>query len=78
MSGSLQKEVKVNVKTCIYKSKKEVNEQFRRKMNHDVSGKRKLFWREVTKVNGGKVKRCSKIKDGNRRLVLGVEELQKI
>ena len=33
----------------------EVNEQFGRKMNEDVSENRKLFWNEVCKVNGAMV-----------------------
>ena len=41
---------KRKVKRCIYKSKKEVNEQFGRKMNHDTD----LFWKEVSKVKGEK------------------------
>ena len=43
------------VKRCIYRSKKEVNEQFGRKMNQDGNGNRKLFWKEASKVNEGKV-----------------------
>ena len=39
------------VKRCIYESKNEVNEHFGRKMNQDVNGNRKLFWKEVSKVN---------------------------
>ena len=31
---------------------------------------RRLFWKEVVKLNGGKVVSCSRIKDGNGRLVL--------
>ena len=42
-------------KRCIYQCKKEVNEQFERKMNQDVNGNRKLFWKEVSNVNGRKV-----------------------
>ena len=37
------KEEEKNVKRCIYQSKKEVQEQFGRKMNQDVNGYRKLF-----------------------------------
>ena len=40
-------------------------------MNQDWNGNRKLFWEEVSKLNGGKVERCSRIKDGNGRLALG-------
>ena len=32
----------------IYRSKKEVNEQFGRKMNQDVDGNRKLFCKELS------------------------------
>ena len=48
---------KKEVKRCIIQSKKQVNEQFGRKMN--VNGNRKLFWKEVSKVKGGKVESCS-------------------
>ena len=34
---------------------REVSEQFRRKMNQDVNGNKKLVWKEVSKENGGKV-----------------------
>ena len=34
-----------------YQSKKEVQEQFGRKMNQDVNGNIKLFWKEVSKAN---------------------------
>ena len=44
-------------------------------MNQDVNRNRKLFWKEVSKVNGGKAESCSKIKDGNRRLVLEEAEV---
>ena len=43
------------VKSCMYPSKKNVNEQFGRKMNEDVNGNRKLFWKEASNANGGKV-----------------------
>ena len=36
---------KGKVKRSIYQSKEEVNEQFGRKMNLDVDGNRKLFWK---------------------------------
>ena len=59
------KEEKIKVKRCIYESKKEVNEKFARKMNQDVDGNRKLFWKEVSK-------------DGNGRLAMGEVEVQRI
>ena len=40
-------------------AKEEVNEQFGKKMKEDVRGNRKLFWKEVGKVNVGKVKKNS-------------------
>ena len=50
MDGSIRKKRKVI--RSIHQRKKEVNEQFGRKMNQDVDGSRKLFWRDVSKVNG--------------------------
>ena len=58
------REEKRKVKRCIYQSKKKVNEQFGRKMNKDVNGNRKLFWKEVSNVKGGKVERCSRMETG--------------
>ena len=63
------KEEKRKVKRNIYQSKKEIQEQFGRKMNQDVNG-RKLFWKDVSKANGGKGENSNKIKDVNERLVL--------
>ena len=65
------KEEKSKVKSCIYQSKKEVQEQFGRMMNQVVNGNMTLFWKEVSEVNGGKVENSYRINDGNRRLVLG-------
>ena len=48
------KEEKRKVKRSIYQCKKEVQEQFRRKMNQGVNGNRKSFLKEVSKINGGK------------------------
>ena len=45
--------------------RKEVNEQFRRKINQDVKGNMKWFWNEVR----------SRIKDGNGRLALEQVEM---
>ena len=61
----------------IYQSKNEVNEQFGRKLNQDVNGNRKLFWK-VTNEKEGKMERCSGIKDGNGRLELGEVEVRRI
>src|SRR5678815_1668645 len=46
----LYKEEKRNTKRCIRKRKEELNEQFGRRMNGDIQGNRKLFWKEVRKV----------------------------
>ena len=47
-------------------------------MSQDVNGNRKLFWKEVSKVNGGKVESCSRAKDGKRRLALSEVEVRRI
>ena len=39
------REEKRKVEMCIYQSKKELIEQFGRKINQDVNGNRKLFWK---------------------------------
>ena len=44
-------------------------------MNQDVNGNRKLFWKEVSKANGGKVENSNRIKDGNGVLVLEEAEV---
>ena len=69
------KKEKRKVKRCIYQSKEEVQEQFGTKINQDVSGKRILFWKEVSKVNEGKVENSNRIKTGNGRLVLEEDEV---
>ena len=66
------------VRRCIYQCKKEVQEQFGRKMNQDVNGNRKLLWKEVSKANGGKVENSNRIKDGNRRLALEDAKVRRI
>ena len=65
----VHKEEKRKVKRCI-QSKEEIQEHFGRKVNQDVNGKRKLFWKKVSKANGGKVENSNRIKDGNGRLIL--------
>ena len=66
------------VTRCIYQRKKGVIEMFGKKMNQDVNGNTKLFWREASKVNGRKIESCSRIKDSNRRLKVGDYEVQRI
>ena len=43
----IYKEEKRRVQRCIYQSKREVNEHFERKMNQDVNGYKKLFWKDL-------------------------------
>ena len=38
-------------------------------MNEDRN--RKLFWKEMSNANGGRMESCSRIKDGNGRLAQG-------
>ena len=70
----VSKEEKRNVERVIYQSKKEVYEQFERKMNKVVNGNRELFWKEISQTNGGNVENYSIIKDRNWRLAL--EEIE--
>ena len=62
------REEKRKVKRRMYRIKKKVNEEIGRKMNEDVNGNGKSFWKGV---KNGKVEKCSRIKDGNRRLAQG-------
>ena len=64
------REEKKKVKRYVYESKKEVNERFGRKIIQGVKGNRKLFWKKVSKANGGKVENCSRVKNENGRLAL--------
>ena len=61
---------KKDVWRCVYQSKKVVHEQFGKKINQDVDRNRKLFWKEVSRTNGGKVENYSRIKDRSGRLTL--------
>ena len=72
------REEKRKVKMCIIQSKKNVNEQFGRKMNENVNGNRKLFWKEVSNTKGRKVESCSRVKNGNGKLAQGEDEARKI
>ena len=48
---------------CVYiRARKKVNEEFGRKMNEDVNGNSKLFWKEVSNAEGGKVEICNRIR----------------
>ena len=72
------REDKRKVKRRIYQSKKKVIEQFGRKTNEDMNVNRTLFLKEVSNGKGGKVESCSRIKNGNGRLVQGEDEGRKI
>ena len=72
------KKKKRKVKRCIIQSKKEVSEKFGRKMNEDMNGNRKLFWKKVSNAKGGKVESCSRVRDGNRRLAQGEDKVRGI
>ena len=39
-------------------------------MNEDANGNRKLFWKDVSKANGEKMKNSNSKKDGDGRLAL--------
>ena len=71
-------EEKRKVKRFMYQSKKKVNEQFGEKMNEDMVGNMKLFWKDVSNTKGGKVESCSRIKNGNGRLAQGENEVRRI
>ena len=71
----LCREEKRKVKKCIYQCKKKVNKQYGRKMNKDVNGNMKLFWKEISNAKEGKVESCSRIKDRNGRLAQGENEV---
>ena len=58
------KQEKRKVKRCIFPSK---NEQFGRKINQIVGGNRKIFWKDESKANGGKVESCIRIRNRNGR-----------
>ena len=71
-------EAKRKVKRCIYQRKKSLNEQFGRKVNEDVNGNMKLFWKEVINAKGGKVESCSRATDGNWMLAQEEDKARKI
>ena len=62
----------------IHQSKKKVREQFGRKINEEVNGNRKLFWKEASNEKGEKVESYSRISDVNRRLAQGKDQVRKI
>ena len=47
-------------------------------MNQGVNGNRDMFWMEVNYAIEGKMESCSRINDGNGRLILGEVEMRKI
>ena len=56
MFGSLQRKKGERLKAAFIKvRKRSKNSLEERKMNQDVNANRKLFWKEMSKANGGKV-----------------------
>ena len=47
-------------------------------MNQDVNRNKKLFWKEMSKANGGKVENSKRIKDGSGRLALEEAEVRRL
>ena len=47
-------------------------------MNQDVGGNRKLFWKGMSKVNGGQLKICSIIRYLIGKLSVGEDDVRKI
>ena len=43
-----------------------------------MNGNRKLFWKEVSKANVGNVNNSNRKKDGNWRMILEEDEVQRI
>ena len=58
----------------VYKSKNEVNEQLGRKTNQGVNVNRKQFWKEMDKMNNGRLENCTRIKKKNGTGRQAVEE----
>ena len=71
----LTKKKRERLKYVHIRAKREVNEEFERNMSQDVYGNRKLYWKELSKLNGGKVESCSRIKGRNWRLALREDEV---
>ena len=74
----IYKEKKRKTKRCISRRKKEVNEQFGRKMNGDVQGNRKFFWKEVRKLKKESTGNVQKIMNGNGAFVNDEMEVRKV
>jgi hypothetical protein len=72
------REERRKTKRCISGRKREVNEQFGRKMNEDVKGNKKLFWKEVRKVGKERNGNLSNIKNRNGTLVTDEAEVRKV
>ena len=71
----VHKEEKRLVKRCIYQNQGGGPRTLGRKMNQDVNGNRKFFWKEVSKAKGEKVENSNRIKDGNGGLAMEEVEL---
>ena len=67
----LTRKKKRKVKWCI-------NEEFGRKIDQYIHRNGKMFWKELSKVNGRKARNCSRIENVNWRLSLGKDEVRRI
>ena len=66
------------LKCAFFKVGRRTKKRFGRKMNQDVCGNWKLFWKEVSKTNGGNVEKSKRINVGNRWVALEEAELRRI
>ena len=70
------REERKKTKRCISMRKREVNEQFGKKMNEDIHGNKKLFWKEVRKVGKERNGNFSNIMNRNGTLVTEESEVR--
>ena len=56
------------LKDVYIKARRRFMKEFGRRKNQDGKGNMKLFWKEVSKANRGKVDNSSRIKDENGKL----------
>ena len=73
----------VRRKEAAWKKELEANSEERKKdvwklTNEKRKVKRFIYQKQVSNVKGGKVESCSRIKDGNGKLVQGKDEVQRI
>ena len=68
----LRKDAKRKVKKC----KIDANERLGRKMNDDLNGNVKLFWKEVRKANGSTKSGCKRIKGRDGSMLIEEEDVK--